>query len=48
MLESETQQKEKLEGDIATLHTQLLQLSLTADEVKIMESSTHTQKKKME
>lgn len=34
MLENETQQKEKLEGEIATLHTQLLQLSLTADEVK--------------
>lgn len=33
MLESETQQKEKLEEEIATLHTQLLQLSLTADEV---------------
>lgn len=34
MLENETQQKEKLEGEIATLHSQLLQLSLTADEVK--------------
>ncbi|KAL1199080.1 Kinesin-like protein KIN-UA [Cardamine amara subsp. amara] len=34
MLENETQQKEKLEGEIATLHTQLLQLSLTADETR--------------
>lgn len=34
LLENETQQKEKLEGEIATLHSQLLQLSLTADEVK--------------
>ncbi|ESQ35587.1 hypothetical protein EUTSA_v10006731mg [Eutrema salsugineum] len=34
MLENETQQKEKLEGDIAALHSQLLQLSLTADETR--------------
>jgi len=39
MLENETQQKEKLEGEIATLHSQLLQLSLTADEVKNTQSS---------
>lgn len=36
MLEDETHQKEKLEGEIATLHSQLLQLSFDADEVCCM------------
>jgi kinesin family protein 5 len=33
MLEDEARQKEKLEGDIATLQSQLLQISFEADEV---------------
>lgn len=33
MLEDEERQKEKLEGEIAMLQTQLLQLSFEADEV---------------
>lgn len=33
MLEDETRQKEKLEEEIAMLHSQLLQLSFEADEV---------------
>lgn len=33
MLEDEEHQKEKLEGEIATLHSQLLQLSFEANEV---------------
>ncbi|MCH95092.1 armadillo repeat-containing kinesin-like protein 3-like, partial [Trifolium medium] len=34
MLEDEAHQKEKLEGEIAILQSQLLQLSLEADEVR--------------
>lgn len=38
MLEDKEGQKEKLEGEIAILQSQLLQLSLEADEVSCIKS----------
>lgn len=38
MLEDEAHQKEKLEVEIAALHSQLLQMSFDADEVRYMQS----------
>lgn len=40
MLENESQQKKKLEGEIAVLQDQLLQLSFEADEVCRVEAMT--------
>lgn len=36
MLEDESRQKEKLEGEIAELQSQLLQISFDADEVLLL------------